>query len=331
MRFLIALILLAAGSARAGVNTEGLPAGAVALVAFDLAAFRSTKIGQATEKVAQFKGKNLGTTRKLNDQLGIDTTQGLREFIVAVYPGPDGKVAEKNATGIVLIRGRFEPATINAFGQSNQLPAKTIGRHQAWEAGPFIEKVTGEKPKDDTKDAYVVAHSAELILVASGALLERAIASADRGEKAGLLPPAAATKFGAVRNGWLFVYADATQMKDPGKQAGLADFTLALGENATDLQLVTAANFLTPEKAALTRNQLTGLQAMASIGLMNDDGKSDEEKANMALLAELVQKIRLGGEGKTVTLELDFPAAPLAKALSKAIEKNLQAPAPAAK
>ena len=104
-----------------------------------------------------------------------------------------------------------------------------------------------------------------------------------------------------------------------------------LGENTTDLQLAAAAFFVNADKAALMRKQLAGLQAMATIGLMNQQGKTPEEQENLALLAELLQKVRLGGEDQTVTLELDFPADKAAKALAKAIEKSQPSQAPLAK
>jgi len=332
MRIVAALILaLTFGSAQAAPNTEGLPGGAVALVGFDITAFRATKVGQAVEKLASFKAKNLEASRKLNDRLGIDSSKDLHELIVAIYPGPDGKVSEKNASGIVLIRGKFDPARLAAFAQQNNLPAKTVGKHQAWEAGQFLEKVSGEKRQDKTQEAYLVAHSPELIVIAGADFLERALEAADRREKAVLLPPSAATKFAAVQQGWIFLYADATVMKNPDQKIGLGNVTLALGENATDLQLATAADFASEDKAETMRKQMAGLQAMATIGLMNQEGKSPEDRENLAMLSDLMQKIRIGGAGKTATLDLEFPADKAAKALTNVIEKSQSSPAPAAK
>ena len=280
-RLLPALLLCASvASAYAGLDTEGLPPGAAAVVGFDLTTFRASKVGQATLRLADLKAKNLETSEKFRRQLGIDTEKDLREVAVAVYPGPDGKVQDKQGA-VVLIRGRFDPARIDAFGQANGVPVRTVGKHQAWEGSAFVEKLTGEKPKESAAEAYVVAHSPGLLLVATTDFLETAVAAADR----------------------------------------------VLGEQGADLRLDTAAQFVTPEKAATTRKQLMGLQALAGIGLMNDDGKSPEEKADMALLAELVQKIRIGGEGRLVTLALDFPADKAVAAIVKAVEKSQQAPA----
>jgi hypothetical protein len=333
MRLLLAPLFLALslGSAQAALNTDSLPAGSVALVGLDIQVFRATKFGQGIEKLADMKAKNLEASRKLREQLGVDSEKDLHELVVAIYPGPDGKVAEKSASGVVLVRGKFVPARINAFGQSNNLPSKTIGKHLAWEASAFIEKLSGEKPKDNAKDAYVVAHSENLLIIAGAEFLDRALAAADRGEKSAQLPAAVSAKFAAVQNGWLYLYADATKMEKRGD--GAEDLSLVLGENATDLQLATAASFVSAEKAATMRKQITGLQAFALIGLSNDDGKSPEEKENMAMLAELVQKIRIGGEGKQVTLDLDYSADKAMKAIAKAIhEKAQKAPiAPAAK
>lgn len=323
MRPLLALILLlVAGSAHAELNTESLPAGAVGIVSMDIAAFRTSKVGQAFEKASGIKAKQLEASRKLSEQLGVDPKKDLKEIVIAIYPGADGKVAEKNASGVVLLRGNFLPARINAFGQTNGLPSKTAGKYQAWEAGPFIEKISGEKAKDNAKDAYVVAHSENLVIIAGAEFLDQALGAADRHEKAALLPAAVAANFAAARSGWLFFYADTTKMKGTKEELGVENLSLVLGENATDLQLATAANFVSADKASQMRKQLAGLQAMATIGLLNQEGKSSADQENLALLSELVQKIRLGGEGKTVTLDLDFAADKAAKALTKAMEKS---------
>lgn len=334
MRLLFAALILALSftSAQAALNTDGLPAGSVAIVGFDVTAFRATKVGQALEKLADLKAKDLEASRKLREKLGVDPENDLHELVVAIYPGPDGKVAEKSASGVVLIRGKFVPARINAFGQSNNLPMKTIGKHQAWEASAFIEKLSGEKPKGNAKDAYVVAHSESLILVVGAEFLERALAAADRGEKSAHFPAAVSAKFAAARNGWLHLYADAAKMPNTKQEVGVEDLSLVLGENATDLQLAIAANFVSAEKASTMRKQLQGFQALSMMGLSNDDGKSPEEKEEMGTLAELVQKIRIGGEGKQATLDLDYPADKLAQAIAKVVAKAQKgAAAPAAR
>jgi len=50
------------------------------------------------------------------------------------------------------------------------------------------------------------------------------------------------------------------------------------------------------------------------------------------MLVELVQKIRIGGEGKQATLDLDYPADKLAQAIAKVVDKAQKgAPAPGTK
>jgi hypothetical protein len=333
MRPLLTLIFaLSFGTVQAALNTESLPAGSVAIIGIDITAFRASKVGRALEKLADLKAKDLEASRRLREQLGIDSKNDLHEVVVAIYPGADGKVAEKNASGVVLIRGKFLPAQINTFGQSNNLPSKTVGKHQAWEAGAFIEKFSGEKPKENTQDAYVVAHSESLVIIAGAEFLERSLAAADRKEKSAQIPVAVATKFAAAQNGWLTLYADATKMEKPKGDVGAEDLALVLGENATDLQLAIAASFVSAEKASTMRKQLQGFQALSMMGLSNDDGISSEEKENMAMLVELVQKIRIGGEGKQATLDLDYPADKLAQAIAKVVDKAQKgAPAPGTK
>lgn len=334
MRFLLAGLILSFsfGPAQAALNTESLPAGAAGIVSMDITTFRASKVGQAIEKLASMKAKDLEASRKLSDKLGIDSKKDLQDIVVAIYPGPDGKVAEKNASAVVLIRGKFLPATIDAFGAKNGITAKTVGKHKAWEAGAFIEKLTGEKPKEDAKDAYVVAHSESLMIVASKEFLERALAAADRREQSALLPAAVAAKFASARQSWFYLYVDASKMQAAKAEFGAEGISLVLGENASDLQLAIAANFVSAEKASTMRKQLQGFQALSMMGLSNDDGKSPEEKEEMGTLVELVQKIRIGGEGKQATLDLDYPADKLAQAIGRVVDKaKKSAASPAAK
>ncbi len=321
MRLLFAVLMLTLsfGSALAALNTDSLPAGPVAVVGLDLTALRSTKVGQALEKLASTKGKDLEASRRLDEQLGIDSKKDLHGLVLGIYPGPDGKVAEKTASGVVLIRGRFQPARINAFGQTHNIPSQAVGKHLAWEASPFIEKLTGEKPED--KKAYVVAHSEDLLIIAGAEFLERAVASADRNEKSAHFPAPVAAKFAAASNGWLYLYADATNVKNKDEEAGVEELSLVLGENAVDLQLAIAAVFVSAEKAAQTSQKLKGLQVLAAMGLSSEADKSPDEKEDMTMLAEMTQKVRIGGEGKLVTLDLDYPAEKLAKAISNVTEK----------
>jgi len=132
---------------------------------------------------------------------------------------------------------------------------------------------------------------------------------------------AAGATFAAAPQGWLYLYADAAKMPNTKQEVGVEDLSLVLGENATDLQLAVAANFVSAEKASTMRKQLQGFQALSMMGLANDDGKSPEEKEEMGMLVELVQKIRIGGEGKQATLDLDYPADKLAQAIGRVVEK----------
>ena len=332
MRLLFAVLMLTLsfGSAQAALNTESLPVGSAVTVSLDLTALRATKVGQAFENLAGMQGKHLELSRQLDEQLGIDTKKDLHSFVLSVYPGPDGKIAEKNASGIVLIRGNFLPARINAFGQAHNIPSKTVGKHVGWEASPFIEKLTGKKPGD--KMAYVVAHSENLLIVAGAEFLERALDSADRKEQSAQFPSAVAAKFAAASNGWITLYADASKVKNRDEKIGVEEISLVLGENPTDLQLAIAAVFVSEEKAAQAIRQLRGFQSLAVIGLSRADGMPPDEKESMAMLAEMAQKIRIDGEGKQVTLDLDYPADKVAKAIFRVIEKNQRNPgSPSAK
>ena len=85
MRPLLALILfLSFGPAQAALSTDSLPAGSVAIVGFDLKTFRRTKVGQALEKLADLKAKDLEASRRLREQLGVDSENDLHGLVVGV-------------------------------------------------------------------------------------------------------------------------------------------------------------------------------------------------------------------------------------------------------
>ena len=190
----------------------------------------------------------------------------------------------------------------------SSLPTSDQGRGATPARPKASAEVTG-------RDVAITAYAHQLTT------LERAVAAANRGEKAAQLPTAVSAKFAAAQNGWLTLYADAAKMPNTKQEVGVEDLSLVLGENATDLQLAIAANFVSAEKASTMRKQLQGFQALSMMGLSNDDGKSPEEKEEMGMLVELVQKIRIGGEGKQATLDLDYPADKLAQAIAKVVDK----------
>lgn len=329
----ILLLALALVPARGALNTDGLPAGAAVIVGFDLAAFTTTQLGQAVMKAGSIHSGNSVDAKAAKEKLGIDTQKDIRAVVLGVYPGADGKVSDKNAQAVILIRGKFDPAKINAAAKDARVPSTPAGKYQAWEASAFFNAIFGPRPKGDNSEAYLVVYSADLIAIASKDFLDRALTALEKNTKAELLPSEVRAKFDAAAKGWIFLYADATRAKLKDDSSGINELTVVLGESATDLQLSIAANFITTEKATSIRKQAKGLQAFAMIGLMNDDGKTPAEKEDLQTLSELIQKIRVGGEANRSTLDLDFSAEKSAKAIVHAIEKaqKEKPKAPAAK
>ena len=328
----ILFLALALVPAHGALNTDGLPAGAVAIAGFDFATFTTTQLGQAVIKAGPINnGQNIDS-KLAKDKLGIDIQKDIHAVVLGVYPGADGKVSEKNVQGVILIRGKFDPAKINAAAKDAKVPSTPAGKYQAWEARAFFDAIFGPRPKDDNGEAYLVVTSADLIAIASKDFLDRALTALEKNTKAELLPSEVRAKFAAA-NGWFFLYADATRAKMKDDTSGINDLTIVLGESATDLQLRIAANFITAEKATSIRKQVKGLQAFAMMGLMNDDDKTPAEKEDLQTLLEIIQKIRVGGEAKRSTLDLDFSAEKSAKAIGRAIEKaqKEKPKAPAAK
>ena len=328
----ILFLALALVPAHGALNTDGLPAGAVAIAGFDFATFTTTQLGQAVIKAGpNNNGQNIDS-KLAKDKLGIDIQKDIHAVVLGVYPGADGKVSDKNAQGVILIRGKFDPAKINAAAKDAKVPSTPAGKYQAWEARAFFDAIFGPRPKDDNGEAYLVVTSADLIAIASKDFLDRALTALEKNTKAELLPSEVRAKFAAA-NGWFFLYADATRAKMKDDTSGINDLTIVLGESATDLQLRIAANFITAEKATSIRKQVKGLQAFAMMGLMNDDDKTPAEKEDLQTLLEIIQKIRVGGEAKRSTLDLDFSAEKSAKAIGRAIEKaqKEKPKAPAAK
>ena len=260
----ILFLALALVPAHGALNTDGLPAGAVAIAGFDFAAFTTTQLGQAVIKAGPINTGNSVDSKLAKDKLGIDIQKDIHAVVLGVYPGADGKVSDKNAQGVILIRGKFDPAKINAAAKDAKVPSTPAGKYQAWEARAFFDAIFGPRPKDDNGEAYLVVTSADLIAIASKDFLDRALTALEKNTKAELLPSEVRAKFAAA-NGWFFLYADATRAKMKDDTSGINDLTIVLGESATDLQLRIAANFITAEKATSIRKQVKGLQAFEAL------------------------------------------------------------------
>ena len=320
IRGLALLLCLGLASAQAALNTDGLPANPAAIIALDFQAFRATKIGQAAVKFAGTKKNNAAMSALLREKLGLDLDKDIHDVLIGIYSGPDGKVSEKNASGVVLLRGKFDPARLNATAEKTGVLQKQIGKYQAWEANDFAEKIFAQKPKGERNEAYLIALSTDTLVLLSADLLEKALPSLEQKTPCPqALPAAIRAKFDTAASGWFFIWADVTQKQGSANEA--TELTGVISENTADLQLAVLLKFVTKENAEKNRKLLKGLQAIAAITLTQDDGKSAEEKEMIQTLGEIIQKLIINGQDDTLTLNLDYPADKLAQALIAAFEK----------
>lgn len=323
MRPLLTLLVgLAISPVRAELNTEGLPAGAAGIIGLDLTLSRKTKLGHAIEKLVSAKAEaGMKFASKLNQELGIDIARDLSGVVFATYQIEDfidlenGSVidfSKESMPGIALIRGKFLPATIDAFGKNHGIASRKVGQRQAWEAAPFMAALLKVEADNDAKKAYILAYSEKLLVIAGPEFLERALASVDRRERSALLPASVKAKFETTPNAWLYLYADAEKLMHTGdvrlggagKQAekfGLQDLVLTVDGNAHDHRLVASADFRSPAKAETFRENLAEFLPAFTANPHNDVPQP---------FSDFLRSLRVGGEGKKVTLETTSPRPP---------------------
>lgn len=328
MRPLLTLLFgLAISPVRAELNTEGLPAGAAGIIGLDLTLSRKTKLGHTIEKLVSAKAeKGMKFASKLNQELGIDIARDLSGVVFATYQIEDfigdfidlenGRVidfSKESMPGIALIRGKFLPATIDAFGKNHGIASRKVGQRQAWEAAPFMAALLKVKADNDAKKAYILAYSEKLLVIAGPEFLEPALASVDRRERSALLPASVKAKFEMTPNAWLYLYADAEKLlhtgdeklSDAGKmfgKMGLQDLVLTVDGNAHDHRLVASADFRSPAEAETFRENL----ANQFLPAFTDNPHNDVPQP----FSDFLRSLRVGGEGKKVTLETTSPRPP---------------------
>ncbi len=325
------LFCLAWTSAQGAVETLGIPADAAGLVYVSNEVVDRTVLGQALEAAFKQDLAQNKVVRQLEEKLGIRLDADLQDLRVGIFtPAPNDPEGEPEL--VVLLRGHFTPARIEAFARSHQVPATTVGKFMAWDAPKFLEALTGEPAAEpDKKPSVLIAYSKDLLILATKAKAEATIAALSGKAKSWKLPAGAAPQQEALQNQWLFAYVDVLKAAPPADRAeveesGMQSLMLNVGENAQNLQVRLSASFVDADKAALTLLQLKALPTMIDGALtVAAAGKKPEEVAAMEKFQNLIHKIEITGAGSTISAQLNYPAQEAATALLEAAKKSKQA------
>ncbi|MCX6888417.1 MAG: hypothetical protein NTU71_03135 [Verrucomicrobia bacterium] len=321
------LLLLGRASLQAELNTAGLPAQPAAAFNLSLENFARSEFGQALDQTVLKDPANHAATRQLKEKLSLDLLQDVREISGATYPGADGKVAEKNPLIVILLRGNFNLARFEECAAKNSLKAKESGHYHGWDLQAFAEAVFEQKGKpEDADKAFLVPVNAHTIALIHRDILDKALAALASGSPSCqlILPESIRQKFAATPKGWLFVYADASKLKQAEAANGATDAAITFGEIEHALQFNLLIDFLEEAKAKTTQKQIKGLQALAMMGMMTNLGKTEADAEKQRNLMDLIQKIKITVTGKNITLSLDYPT-------DKAVQTLLQNINPPAK
>lgn len=330
MKALRALFLLCFGfvGLHAGLDPQGLPEGTVGVIFVSNEAFDRTAFGQAFGAAFRKEMDANAGLRNLEEKLGIRPKTDIREAVVGAYAPkqPDGE-----PTVVGLIRGTFNPARIEAFARSNKVPATTVGKYLAWDANAMGEAITGEPALDpNKKDTVLIAYSKDLLIFASKEQAAAAVAAASGKARSWAGPTGdvkAALQEVTTENNWLLLHWDALKLskaedREKLEELGLQEVSFAVGEDAKNLQFRLSAHFKDEASATVAMLQMKMLPAMADAGLTAAAaGKKPEEVAQIEKLSDLIHKISFRHTGRTITVQLDYPAKDAGDALREAIQK----------
>jgi hypothetical protein len=323
------LTCLCLSSAQAALDPRGIPAESVGLIYVSNEVVDRTAFGQALDAAFKTDVAQNKVVRQLEEKLGIRLDEDLKDLHIGIFP-----VAATDPEGepdvVILVRGRFTPARIEAFARSNKVPATTAGKYLAWDAAKFFQALTGEAPdQTDKKPGVIIAYSSDILILASKDKADATLAALN-GKAPSWKAPASLSTKDMLNNQWLFAYVDVLKGAKPADRAeveesGIQNVTLAVGESTPDLQVRVTATFVDPDKAALTLLQVKALPTMIDGALtVAAAGKKPEEIAAMEKLQDLIHKIQITGAGSTISAQLNYPAKDAATALIEAAKKSKQ-------
>ena len=325
------LFCLALPNAQGAPETLGIPADAAGLIYVSNEVVDRTLLGQALDAAFKQDLPQNKVVRQLEEKLGIRLDEDIQDVRIGIFAAPPNAPAG-DPDLVVLLRGHFVPARIEALARSNKVPATTVGKFMAWDTSKFIEALTGETATEpDKMPSVLIAYSKDLLVLASQSRAEAALAALNGKASSWKLPTGAVIPKETLKNQWLFAYVDVLKAAKPAdrvevEESGIQSITLSVGENAQDLQVRLSANFVDADKAALTLLQVKALPTMIDGALtVAAAGKKPEEVAAMEKLQDLIHKIEITGAGSTISAQLNYPAKEAATALIEAAKKSKQA------
>ena len=269
-----------------------------------------TKVGKIFLAEAE-KKESEPEGRKTVEKLGI-RTRDLRDITVLIKPGQNGE-----AIVVGMARGTFDKARIESFATLAGVTSKTFSGLKGWDANQLTAATSGAK----APESAAAGDSAYLIVVDNTTLLfasdEAALADAAATLKANKPwnNPGLTAALSSVTHGWIGLSADVLAVESEeakenpeAKPSGAKTATLALGENATDLQVRVAATFVSEAKATEGISQLKGLLGFAQIGLMPSADDTPEQAKQKGDTLALVQRLKVEQKGANGSISLDYPS-----------------------
>jgi hypothetical protein len=322
MKSLLGLLLVCASClvARAdnALNTQGLPEGAVGVIQLNVTNFNETKVGQAIKDAIPDNQE----AALLKQELGIEPSTDIKELIFGVYPGPDGKVAQKDPFIAGLIRGNFQPKQIESFAQSNGLRPKAIGNCNGWDIAE-IQKALGSETakKAAANEGMLLTGPTNALGFASMSLVERTVEALGQTTGTVKIPAGSEAYLAKAQKPWAFMAFDGTKMEDVDK-AGIKTVTVVAGESPTHVQVGVYLQFKSKDLAADTANKIKGLQMMATLATStSEEGKTAEQINQQHLVADLLQGIKVDSQDDLISINFEFPVDKAIQAIKAAIDK----------
>jgi hypothetical protein len=318
MKHLLFLAALTLGLASAqAVDTKGIPAGgAGAFLYVSVRKLDQSKIGTALDKAFGDEVRANRALASLRDKLGFDLEKDLEEAVVGVAQNP----AKANPDLVVVLRGRFDVAKIEAYAKSVQAASRPVGKFTAWNAED-IGRALDAKSQAKTKGGvpFLIPVSADTLIITEEAQVEAAV-DAFTGAKPSYQPSqVVAERLAAPTAPFLLVDVDVAGMKKAADTNGVAHALLTVGEVGPDLVVATDLTMINAGKATQFASQVKGMAGMLSIGLMDETNKSADQIAGQRILLELLQSLKSEAKGDHTIIALSYDAEKAALGVIKAV------------
>ena len=306
------LLILLQLSARAELNTEGIPDGAMGFAYFNQTAFSQTQLGKLTIPLLEKKLQESPNSDAM--QLGI---KNFREVSLGIYPHNNTADNPENIQFVGLLRGNFSKSKLEKFSTDHQLPSQTIQGFPAWDMAEVGATLNKEplNPKNKNQ-VLLIAYADDLLIVCSPQLANQCIETLKSKTNSYKLP---ASFLGQLKNSpqnWMAFYGDLTKDLTQNKENGLQLVQGFIGEQKEVTQILSVNQYSTETKAKESTVQLKTILIIVGMTLNSTTPENAKmSKESQQALFDLLKSINIESTNLTQKISSNYPSQKIAKVL----------------